>query len=258
MPTADEIFRGDLERRGLTFTLNSEGLYLICVNETDFTISLENIRRDYQRDGDPGAVVRFVDRITGIVTTEPPSWRDVGPYIRYSLEPWDHDGEFADVVIEQVNDELSKIFVYVPEDGSSITWIDESAMESWGVGREEIIKLAGANMSKIVARTTLECTEIDGVKLGILNTDETPFKASLVLSPAFRELVSPVVGWPVYVVVPCRDFVYVLGAKDRDFLGRLGYVVIEQYRQSGYPITKDVLEVSDRGVTAIGTLPEPE
>jgi hypothetical protein len=78
------------------------------------------------------------------------------------------------------------------------------------------------------------------------------------LSPAFRDLVSPTHGWPVYVVVPCRDFAYVIRNDNRDFLGRLGSVVIKEYRNSGHPITKDVLEVSNDGITAIGTYPEPE
>jgi hypothetical protein len=92
----------------------------------------------------------------------------------------------------------------------------------------------------------------------MISTEETPFKASLILSPAFRDLVSPTHGWPVYVVVPCRDFAYVVRDDDRDFLGSLGGVIIDEYRKSGYPITKDVLQVSDHGVAAIGTFPEPE
>jgi hypothetical protein len=111
-------------------------------------------------------------------------------------------------------------------------------------------------MRAIVAQTQFQCTEIDGVTLGMLSTQETPFKASLILSPAFRDLVSPVVGWPVFVVVPCRDFVYVVSSKNRDFLGRLGAVVIEQYQKSGYPITRDILEVSDDGIVAIGEFPD--
>ena len=74
------------------------------------------------------------------------------------------------------------------------------------------------------------------------STEETPFKASLILSPAFRELVSPKLGWPVFVVVPCRDFAYVISGEDRDLLGRLGGVVVKEYQNSGYPITKDVLK----------------
>jgi hypothetical protein len=104
----------------------------------------------------------------------------------------------------------------------------------------------------------LEVEVIDGNKLGMISTKETAFKASLILSPAFRDLVSPTHSWPVYVVVPCRDFAYVIRNDNRDFLGRLGSVVLKEYRNSGHPITKDALEVSENGITAIGTYPEPE
>ena len=92
----------------------------------------------------------------------------------------------------------------------------------------------------------------------MLSTEETPFKASLILSPAFRELVSPTLGWPVYVVVPSRDFAFVIRREDRDFLDRLGHVVVREYDNSGYSITTDVLEVSDDGIKAIGSFRQPE
>ena len=44
------------------------------------------------------------------------------------------------------------------------------------------------------------------------------------------------------------------GSRDnRDFLGRLGGVVAREYRESGHPVTQEVLEVADDGITAIGT-----
>jgi hypothetical protein len=125
-----------------------------------------------------------------------------------------------------------------------------------GVTSRDVVQQAESNMAEIVANTQLEVDEIDGHKLGMLSTEETPFKASLILSPAFRDLVAPTLDWPVYVVVPCRDFAYVLRKSDREFLGRLGGVVVKEYRNSGYPITRDVLEVSDEGIKAIGTYPD--
>ena len=92
----------------------------------------------------------------------------------------------------------------------------------------------------------------------MISTSETPFKASLILSPAFRDLVSPTHGWPVNVVAPCRDFVYVIREDNRELLGRIGRVVVEEYRKASYRITKDVLQITDEGVTAIGTYAEPD
>ncbi len=108
-------------------------------------------------------------------------------------------------------------------------------------------------MNQLVAETKLEIKEIDGVKLGMLSTNETAFKASLILSEGFRDLVRPTHGWPVFVVAPTRDFVYVIPYDKHDFLGRLGGVVLREYNESGHQVTADVLEVGDDGVSAIGS-----
>ena len=103
----------------------------------------------------------------------------------------------------------------------------------------------------------LETEDVDGNLLGMISTQITEFKASLVLSAGFRSLVEPTHGWPVLVVLPCRDFAYVVRCDNQEFVGRLGQVVVDEYNQSGYPITKDVLQVSDDGIKAIGTFPDP-
>lgn len=55
------------------------------------------------------------------------------------------------------------------------------------------------------------------------------------------------------VVIPARDFAYIIPTANRDFLGRLGPVIIREYKESGHPISQDVLEVGDDDVTAIGS-----
>jgi uncharacterized protein YtpQ (UPF0354 family) len=256
MHTADQIFRSELDKRGIRHSETPEGLYEVRINDQSVTVSLENIRRNYDRDGDPDAIVQFVEKIDTDFFAETPSWNEVKPYVRYSLEPSDYD--FDDVLFTPINEKLHQVFVFTSADGSRITWINQEMLDDWGVTREQVIQQAEENMAAIVAETKFEIEEIDGNKLGMISTEETPFKASLILSPAFRDLVSPTHGWPVYVVVPCRDFAYVIRKDNRGFLGRLGGVVIKEYRNSGHPITKDVLEVSNDGITAIGTYPEPE
>lgn len=112
-------------------------------------------------------------------------------------------------------------------------------------------------MSVLLNKSELKVDEIESVKLGLLSSKELSFKASMILSPNFREFISPDLGWPVFVVAPCRDFIYILPHEHKEFLGRLGRVVIDEYNNSGYPITKDVLEISDNGIKAILTFSEP-
>ncbi len=252
-PTADELFQSQLAQRGLPYTINDDGLYEITVGDVNATVSLENIRRNYARDQDQDAISRFAEQLTFEFFDNVPTWADVQPFVRYSLEPSDYESGFEDTVHETVNDDLVKVFVYIPPDGSRISWITNDIVADWQVTRDAVVGLANRNMDLIVSESRLESQDIDAVPLGMIHTEETPFKASLILSSRFRTLVSPSHGWPVYVVAPARDFVYVVPNANRDFLGRLGSVVLREYNESGHPLTQDVLEVGDSGVTAIGS-----
>jgi hypothetical protein len=85
---------------------------------------------------------------------------------------------------------------------------------------------------------------------------QSVFKASTIFSPNFKEFVKDDLGWPVLAVIPCRDFIYVLPEKDKALLNRMGGVVQNEYRKSGYPITTEVFKISDDGIEAIGKYPE--
>lgn len=253
IPNADALFQAELDQRGLEYTINGDGLYEITLGDVVATVNLDNVRRNYERDKDREAISRFAEQLTTDFFGNIPTWEDVQPLVRYSLEPSDYEHGFADTLHQVVTDELVKVFVYVSPDGSRISWITDDILAEWQTARDTVIALANKNMDQLVSETELEIEEIDDVPLGMLNSQETAFKASLILSSEFRDLVSPSHGWPVYIVVPARDFVYVIPQSNRDFLGRLGTVVVREYNESGYPITQDVLEVGDDGVTAIGS-----
>jgi hypothetical protein len=251
--TADELFQAELTRRGLKYSIADDGQYEIALGEMDASVSLANIRRDFERDGDPAAIARFVEQLVRRQQPARPGWPEVKPLLRYSLEPSDYDVDFGEILHEGLTENLLKLFVFVSEDGSRISWIGTPHLTEWQVSRQEIMAQADANMDQLAGETTLEVDEIDGVKLGMLSTEETPFKGSLILSPRFREIVEPMLGWPVLAVVPVRDFVYVLARQNIEFLGRLGGVALREYQESGHPVTLEVLEVSDQGLKAIGT-----
>ncbi|MFN7878352.1 MAG: hypothetical protein ACK5PB_23750 [Pirellula sp.] len=252
-PTADDLFQIELANRNLSFTLTVDGLYEIQIGDVTATVNLENIRRNYERDNDADAVTRFAKQLDVEMFDEIPDWESVKSYVRFSIEPSDYETGFKDTLHEIVTDELIKVFVFTSPDGSRISWITHAMLADWKVKHESVVSQANTNMDLMVAGTTLEIEEIDGVKLGMLSMSDTPFKASLILAQAFHELVRPTHGWPVYVVAPTRDFVYVISCENRDFLGRLGATVVREYNDSGYPVTVDVLEVGSSGVRAIGS-----
>ncbi len=249
---ADELFRSALERRGLLHTVDASGLYEVHVHGQIVNVSLEDIRRNYERDGDGDAIVRFVEQINAGIA-DLPTWEEARPYVRYSLETLAGYEDTSEVLHDAVGETLEKVYVITTADGGQITWVTPGMLSDWHIDRDALTRQADENMARVTRAACVECQEIEGVQIGMLATSETPFKAALILARSFRDLVHPTHGWPVYVVAPCRDFVYFVAQKDMNFLARLGQTVLREYRESGYPVTRDVLEVSDEGLATIGT-----
>jgi SAM-dependent methyltransferase len=84
-----------------------------------------------------------------------PSWEEVRPYLRYTLEGMDHGTLLDDVLFDRVSDDLCKIYAYTTPDGLYLTWIDHFTVEGWGVNREEIVQQAELNMRGIAALAIL-------------------------------------------------------------------------------------------------------
>ncbi len=162
MSTADEIFRSELEKRRIEYSSTQDGRYEVRLDDHTVTISLENLRRNYDRDGDADAIARFAEGLVSDFFAETPSWEEVRPHVRYSLEPSDYETGFDDVLFSAVSDELNQVFVYTPADGSRITWMNESLLTEWGVTRDQVVRQAEENMAAILADAELEVREISG------------------------------------------------------------------------------------------------
>lgn len=241
-------FLRQLKNRGLPVSELDEVRFVVVVGDTELTVSLENVAREALRDRDMMAVDRFVDRIVE-TRVALPGWTEAKSGIRFSAESSEMD--FGDALREAVSDEFSRVLVWVDPNESHIAWITPTQLKDWGIERFELEEAGRRNMSALMSATKLTIEEIDGHRLAMFET-YSPFKSSLIFSPNFREAVSPNLGWPVFVVIPCRDFMYALPEKDQELLSRMGEVVIREFEESGYPITTEVLRISDDGIEAIG------
>ena len=122
---------------------------------------------------------------------------------------------------------------------------------NWKIAQADVEAVAANNLATLLAQTRVEHRDIDGVRLGFL-ASSLPFKAALILAPNLRQVVEPVLGWPLYAVAPARDFLYLWAAERADFAGRVGRVLVDEFTKSPYPISTEVFEISDRGIKAIG------
>src|SRR5262249_40670950 len=152
---------------------------------------------------------------------------------RFSAEPADHD--FGDAIRRPVTKTVARALVYVDAEERSIRWLAPPDLERWHVTTSEAEEAAAKNMAGLLAQTPARVEKVESHHLGMLET-HSPFKASLIFAPNLKEVVRPKLGWPVYAVVPCRDFIYVFPKRDEELIPRMGRVVVDEYTQSGYPI----------------------
>ena len=210
-------------------------------------VSLDNLTRDFEKDGDAGRISRFVDAIvaSAIGTSEKIS-RD---QLYWNLEQNDLKDR-ADFHIA-VSDKLDRVLVHVSADGRLITWVTPEMLASMGISQDDAFNAAFANLAKALSGATLSHEEIHGVPLGMIAT-KLPSKASLILAPNLNEVVGTKLGWPLVAVVPDRDFLYLWPAKHTDFAGRVGPVVVREFSKASYPLSTEVFEISDGGIRALG------
>jgi uncharacterized protein YtpQ (UPF0354 family) len=252
MQDAESIFEAELRKRSVAFSgPDSDGLYKVQTERGELTVSLDNISRNHERDGDPESVVRFVDQV--LSTFVLPTWDRAQSLVYFSAEPSDHD--FGETVRRPVSDGVAKVLVLTDLKEGKITWLTPADLAKWNVSQDQIEQAASGNLSRLLDDKRLEVEEIDGMKLAMVPV-ESVFKASVIFASDFKSFVTNQLEWPVLVVIPCRDFIYVLSEKDKALLNRMGAVVQREYWESGYPITTEVLRISDEGIKAIGEFPK--
>ena len=248
---ANAIFEEELSRRGIAFVRESEHEYSIEAGGSRITANLFNVRRNAERENDPDAIRRFVDKVVTAFPSSPPGWSEASELLLFSAEAVDQ--EFGDTVTLTVTDGVNRVLTLTDRDHTQITWVSPKMCEDWGVTVEQAISRALANQERLLEEVELEVAEADGNALGMVPLD-SPYKSSVIFSPAFKRFVEPRFGWPVLAVIPCRDFIYVL-ADSSPLLDRIGSVVVSEFQSSGYPITTEVLRISDDGIEAIGKFP---
>ena len=252
-PTAAQLFEAELGRLGVRFEHGPEPmLYKARVDGVDLEVNLENVARNYARDGDPAGVKTFAAQIAAFRREKGPPWKDARRSVFWVAEPGDFD--FGTTVREPVTKEVVRVLVRTDEKVTKLSWITAETIEAWGIPEQEVRAAASANLARVLSSVRVETMDVKGMKLGMVPVPSA-LKASVIFAPNFKALVEKELGWPVLVVIPCRDFLYVWAEKDGGLVDRVGGVVQEEYRTSGYPITTEVLRISDDGITTIGAFP---
>jgi len=245
-------FEDELLRRGHTFSLDLEsGRHVVEVEGWRMLISLDNLRRDVAADGDVGRIVRFVDSVVASVGASRAALSADRLYWCVESSDYEERAEYRFAMSNLVD----RVLVHWSAEGNLVTWVTPSMLESLKLSEADAGDFAFRNLGRALSEASVESQDIDGVKLGYINTS-LPFKASLILAPNLREVIGAVLGWPIMAVIPDRNFLYFWAAQHTTFIQRVGGVVVREYSRSSYPLSTEVYEITDNAIRAIGEFPK--
>jgi len=245
-----EEFKTQIEKKGMKIdSVEESGLIYISRGEWKLKVSLENARKNFSRDNDKIHISNLVETVWIGQAETPGNWSACKEKIFISLFPSDKD--FDGMIHQKITDGFSK--VYMLSSDTSQIFLSTDDLDKWTITEKDLDTQANINADHLLLRCTLTFDTIENRKLGILNVDNETLKPALLFAPSMKEKAKKDFGFPFYAVIPVRDFCYIFSEKDFKFFSeRLGDVVTDEYRQSGYPITTEVLKFSDKGVEAVG------
>lgn len=248
-----DLFKKELEKQGLKIDkVDETELIDVKLGELTLRVSLDNLRKNYERDKDENHIKDFVQTLVSYNEELPSEWEEVKRDIYVSLFP--NDFEFNDFIHHKVTDEFSKVYIHSSEGRN--TWLSSRDLETWNITVPELVEQANLNADRLLAETVITFQIIEDRKLGLFELEHETLKGALLFAPALKQKISADFGFPFYAVIPVRDFCYLFSEKDLYFFAeRIGRVVVDEYKQSGYPVTTEILKFSDDGVEAEGKYP---
>ena len=241
--------RSELRRRGVAFRhAREDGRYEVSVSTGPALVSLDNLSRELRGDdGDAGRVAHFTDVVMVAVGSHV-----VAPDRLFrSLEPTDF-AESAPYRVA-VSRRTVRVLTDYAADASWLRWVTPKDLHACGLSDQEAFERAWSSLDVALRGARVQIESIDGATIVVLDTD-FPSKASLILAPCLRDIVSLQIGWPVLAVAPDRDFVYLWAADRRELIPRLGHVVVREYGHASHPLTTEIFEIGE-AVQAIGAFP---
>lgn len=255
----DEVldrFKTRLEHLGLSIDkIDDEGLVHIEHGENTLKISLNNVRKSYEQDGNFDHLDNLIQSIHEYLMEVPiPNWNESKDKVFLSLFPSDFD--YQDFINEKVTADFHKYYVYY--DNEQYIWVDHKQLEEWQIDQQIFKEQVDKNMNALLDRSSIEILETEsGARLAYFHTEIEGLKSALLFSKNLKNKILPILGFPVYCVLPVRDFCYMFSDKDKnELINSLGETVLNEYNSSGYEITTEILKLSDNGIEVIGKFQE--
>lgn len=248
---ARELFEAELIRRGVEYSATRwPGQYEVRAGRRPLRVSLDNLARQLDGgDQDAERVAWFTDQILAAAAPA-----DLTADRLYWLLQPSGDAEQA-WHRASISPQLDRVLTHVSADGVLIHWISDQHLAAMNLTTRQASERAWANLDIALRGAEISTLDAPGNVTMAVITTTLPSKASLLLAPSLREVISPVTGWPILAVAPDREFVYIWNARHRDLIPRLGPVVIREHARAPHPLATEILYISDT-IRAIGAYSE--
>lgn len=248
-----EEFKAQIENQGMKIdSIDETELIYISKGELTLEVSLDNVRRNYERDKDKTHISDLVQTLINYSIEVPSKWKDAKNDIYISF--FQSDYEFKDLIHHKVTDEFSKIYIHSGQ--GKFSWISKEDLKKWKISESELVEQANQNADSLLAKTNITFDTIENRELGLIEVEHVSLKGALLFAPTMKDKIKKDIGFPFFAVLPVRDFCYMFSEKDFDFFSqRIGKIVVDEYKKSGYPITTEILKFTDKGVEAVGKYP---
>jgi hypothetical protein len=216
------------------------------------TWSLGNLRHELDRAPESqhdGIYQRYLDGFKALTTDDERPYSQVRPALRILLKDASYPA-YIDVLnrVEHGAKGITRlvwrpvaadvIACCVEETESSLSFVNESALERWGVAAEQVLDDAFANMQALPVEFGV------GEIATFVNAADSFIAARLVCDAAVRQL--PLKGRPV-AVVPDRDTLFMVGSEDEEGIAALARLNARQFEDANRHISGRPLVLSESG-----------
>ncbi|CAN5550256.1 hypothetical protein BH11CYA1_BH11CYA1_43990 [soil metagenome] len=222
---------------------DTEDRVRISRNGDQGLLYLDNLRRQYKS----GSSEAELGKTLQTLFTEPklpPAWSAAKDLLFLQLQGDDFVAETC--IKRPVCIGLQQFVVYSSADGAQLTLVTDQQIKDWAVTNDLAFAQAKSNMDQLLIKAKLGLIKSD-VKdnLGYFELDSN-LKASLIMSSKLKDIVKDKLGWPVYVAIPCADFIYITA--DKKLASRMGATISKEYRNSPQPLSREIFLISDQGI----------
>jgi hypothetical protein len=136
---------------------------------------------------------------------------------------------------------------YDPASGLLRT-IRRQDLARWNVSRYDIDAIAEHNMALLLCGRFFRMREDESVRYATFESPAAPSSASFCLCNYFRWLMKSTFGFPLYVALPSRNTLRIFPESSVSTIELMRNELIEDYCSNSYPITTEVLEITESGI----------